>query len=75
MYVSTAGAALVIEFVFQALHLVPHSHNARIVSPSIQLNCITILDIIFLALAGMLLVSFFRTAGPQMLRMMNSKPD
>lgn len=57
-------AALVIEFVFQALHLVPHSHNARIVSQSIQLNYITILDIIFLALAGMLLVPFFRTAGP-----------
>jgi len=73
MYLSMAGAALIIEFVFQALHLVPHSHHAQIVSASIRLNYTTILNIIFLTLAGMLLVRFFRTGGPRMLRMMNKK--
>src|SRR5438876_11476039 len=38
MYTSMAGAALVIEFVFQALRLVPADRHARIVEPSIRCN-------------------------------------
>lgn len=74
MYLSMAGAALLIEFVFEALHLVPHSDHAQIVSASVRWNYTTILDIIFLTLATLLLIRFFTTGGVQMLRMMNKSP-
>lgn len=73
MYFSMAAAALVIEFLFEALHLVPHSRHAQIVSTAVHWNYTTILDIIFLALAGLLLARFFQTGGLRMLRMMNRK--
>jgi hypothetical protein len=37
----------------------------------VSLNYTTILNVIFLVLAAMLLIRFFRTGGPEMLRMMN----
>src|SRR2546429_6630051 len=40
-------------------------------SPHVTLNYTTGLNVIFLGLAGVLLVRFFKTNGPTMLRMMN----
>jgi hypothetical protein len=60
-------AALVIEFLFDLLGLIPSQRGAQIVKMSITFNYTTVLNIIFLAIAAFLLVRFFRTGGPKML--------
>jgi uncharacterized membrane protein YraQ (UPF0718 family) len=71
MYTAMASSALVIELIFQALHLVPAERHARIVEASIQWNYTTVLNIIFLAVAALLLWRFFTTGGPDMVREMD----
>ena len=66
-YVAMALAALMIEFLFQLLGLIPAQRSAQIVETSISFNYTTVLNIIFLAIAGFLLVRFFKTGGPKML--------
>ncbi len=75
MFVSMSAAALVIEFVFQALNLIPHERHAKIVEASISMNYTTVLNIVFLAIAAPLLWRFFTTGGLKMLRMMDEMPD
>jgi uncharacterized protein len=70
-YLSMTLAAMVIEFGFQVLGLIP-AGNARVVEASLSLNYTTILNVIFLALAAILLWRFFTTGGPTMLKRMNS---
>ena len=72
-YVSMAAAALVVEFLFGMLHLIPKQHSARIVEEAIRWNYTTWLNIVFLALAALLVWRFLRTGGPEMLRMMSAK--
>jgi uncharacterized protein len=69
-YFSMALAALGIEFLFQVAGLVPVERHAEIVEASITFNYTTVLNIIFLIVAGLLVRRFFRTGGPEMLRMM-----
>ena len=66
-YVAMALAALLIEFLFELLGLIPSQRSAQIVETSISFNYTTVLNIIFLAIAALLLVRFFRTGGPRML--------
>jgi uncharacterized membrane protein YraQ (UPF0718 family) len=73
-YVSMAGAALVVEFLFGLLHLIPKQHSARMVEEAIRWNYTTWLNIVFLAIAASLTWRFLHTGGPEMLRMM-SKPQ
>ena len=73
-YAAMVGAALVVEFVFQVLRLVPPERSAQIVEASISFNYTTVLNILFLLLTALLLVRFFKTGGPDMLHMMNH-PD
>jgi uncharacterized protein len=75
MYASMASAALVIELLFQALHLVPAERHARIVEASVTWNYTTVLNIIFLAMAALLLWRFFTTGGVEMARMMDRIPE
>jgi uncharacterized membrane protein YraQ (UPF0718 family) len=70
-YVAMVGAALAIEFLFQAVGLVPEERNAKIVEASVTWNYTTVLNIIFLGLAAVLVWRFVRTGGLPMLRMMN----
>jgi uncharacterized protein len=78
-YVSMAAAALVVELLFQSLGLVPARGGARAVEATITFNYTTVLNVLFLALAAMLVTRFMRTGGPAMLRAMNapaaSQPD
>jgi hypothetical protein len=46
-----------------------------VVEASIQWNYTTVLNIVFLILAGALLVRFVRTGGMSMLRMMGGSPE
>lgn len=71
-YTSMSLAALAVEFLFGALHLIPQQRKAQIVSESIRWNYTTILNIVFLALATVLVMRFLRTGGRAMLRMMAS---
>ncbi len=66
-YAAMALAALVIEFVFHVLGLIPAHRSAQIVETSLTFNYTTVLNIIFLAIAAFLVVRFIRTGGPKML--------
>jgi hypothetical protein len=71
-YASMSLAALAVEFIFWALHLIPQQRHLQLVEESIRWNYTTVLNIIFLALAVMLVIRFLRTGGPSMLRMMST---
>ena len=68
--ISMALAALGVESLFQAAKLVPSERHAQIVEASISLNYTAILNIVFLAMAGLLVTRFLKTGSPEMLRMM-----
>jgi len=69
-YSSMALAALGIEFIFQLAGVVPPERKARTVEASLSLNYTTVLNIVFLVIAGLLVRRFFRTGGSEMLKMM-----
>jgi hypothetical protein len=71
-YIAMAVAALIVEFVFSALAIIPAHRSARIVPASITFNYTTVLNIVFLALTAVFLWRFFTTGGPRMLRHMYS---
>ena len=66
LYAAMAGTAIIIEFLFQALHLIPAERHARMVEASIRWNYTTVLNLVFAAVAALLVWRFFRTGGPQM---------
>lgn len=71
-YVAMAGAALAVEWIFLALHLTPHAHAMGMaMEMGFQWDHTALLNIIFLAIAAVLLWRFFRTGGADMLRHMN----
>jgi uncharacterized protein len=71
-YLTMAAAGLLVDLLFEALGLVPETRNAKVVEASITLNYTSVLNIGFLVLAGLLVLRFLRTKGPEMLRMMNA---
>ena len=70
-YLAMAVAALMVEFAFAALGLIPQHRSAQIVETSISFNYTTMLNIIFLLIAAFLLIRFFKTGGPKMLAHMD----
>jgi len=75
-YVSMVAAGYAIELIFQALGLVPEGpRHANVGETSIHWNYTSVLNIIFLALAALLLWRFFTTGGRTMLSMMGGGPD
>jgi len=73
-YASMSLAALVVEYVFGTLELIPGQRHVEIAEAALRWNYTTILDIVFLALALLLVIRFLRTGGPAMLRMMSRPP-
>ena len=73
-YTAMVSAALLVELVFSAAGLVPSTRSAQISEASVALNYTTILNIIFLALAALLVGRFVKTGGLPMLRMMDTPP-
>src|SRR6266545_955272 len=72
-YATMVGAGLIVEFVFDGLNLIPSERNAKVVEASVTLNYTTVLNIVFLALAALLVWRYFRRGGGvEMLRMMNA---
>lgn len=74
-YLAIVGAAYVVEIVFGALGLVPSVRNAAVVEASVTLNYTTILNLVFLVIAGVLVIRFLRTGGPKMLTMMDMSAE
>ena len=74
-YAAMVIASLVIELLFEAFGLIPATRAARVVEASITFNYTTVLNLIFLTIAGLLLVRFFRSGGPEMLRMMDGSEE
>jgi uncharacterized membrane protein YraQ (UPF0718 family) len=66
-YVAMVVAALLVELFFYFLGIIPPQRSAQIAEMSISFNYTTVLNIIFLVIAALLLVRFFRTGGPKML--------
>ncbi len=73
-YVTMAAAGYVVEFLFEALGIIPTNRNVAAITEGVQWNYTSILNIIFLVLAAILVIRFIRTGGIPMLRMM-SKPE
>ncbi len=69
-----AAAGYVIELVFGGLGLVPSRASAKIPDQGVSWDYTTWLNIVFLVLAGALIVRFFRTGGAMMLKMMGGAP-
>jgi uncharacterized membrane protein YraQ (UPF0718 family) len=66
-YTTMVIAALIIEFIFRVLGLVPSQRTAQVVEMSITFNYTSVLNIVFLAIATLLAIRFFKTGGPKML--------
>lgn len=74
-YVTMVLAGYAIELVFQPLGLVPEQRQAKVGVDGIHVNYTSVLNVVFLVLAGVLLWRFFRTGGRSMLAMMGGNPD
>jgi uncharacterized membrane protein YraQ (UPF0718 family) len=74
-YATMVAAGLVVEFFFQGLALAPSERTAKVARASVTWNYTTVLNILFLALAGFLLWRFVRSGGLAMLRKMNQPAD
>ncbi|MFM0142494.1 permease [Paraburkholderia sp. RL18-085-BIA-A] len=73
-YLAMVAAALVVEGLFQVLGWVPTERHTAVVDAAITFNYTTVLDVIFAAVFTVLMFVFFRTGGPEMMRMMESGP-
>jgi uncharacterized protein len=71
-YATMVAAGLVVEFIFQGAGLVPGDRHAKVETASVTWNYTTVLNIVFLAVAAVLLWRFVTTGGMRMLRMMNT---
>jgi len=75
-YAAMAGAALVVEWIFFALHLTPHPHAAGMaMEMGFRWDHTAVLNIVFLAIAAVLLWRFFGSGGATMLSHMNEPMD
>jgi uncharacterized membrane protein YraQ (UPF0718 family) len=66
-YVTMVAAGYLVEIIFGVLGLTPTERDATVLEPSISWNYTTVLNIVFLALAALLLWRFARTGGGHML--------
>jgi hypothetical protein len=65
-------AGLCIEGLFALLGWLPHQRDIALVMAQISFNYTAVLDLVFLIVALVLVAIFFRTGGPQMMRMMGT---
>jgi len=76
-YASMAAAGLIVDLLFKLVGLEPTgARHAKVTEAGVSWNYITVLNIIFLLLAAVLVVRYFRKGGGlAMLRMMNRPAD
>jgi uncharacterized protein len=75
-YATMVAAGYIVEILFGVLHLIPTGpRNATVIEATVHLNYTTVLNGLFLLLALVLLVRFFKTGGRAMLKMMDMPMD
>ena len=74
-FATMVAAGLVVDLVFDVLGLIPNERAAKVEEASIALNYKSFLNGIFLVIAAILVVRFFLTGGPAMVRMMNQPAE
>jgi uncharacterized membrane protein YraQ (UPF0718 family) len=74
-YAAMATAGLIVDLIFKPLGLERTVRNAKVVEASVNVDYTTVLNIVFLALAAVLVLRFLRTGGLPMLRAMNAPAD
>jgi uncharacterized protein len=74
LYAVSVVGGYVVEILFGALGLVPDERNAHVEMANPTWNYTTWLNLLFLALAAVFVVRFFRTGGRPMLGMMGGGP-
>jgi uncharacterized membrane protein YraQ (UPF0718 family) len=71
-YLTMVAAGLVVEFLFEAVGLIPSGRrSAKVIEANITLNYTTVLNIVLLGLAAALIWRFLATGGREMLAMMD----
>ena len=71
-YATMVIAGLIVEFLFRGLGIERTARNAKVIEAGISWNYTTVLNIVFLAVAAVLLWRYFKHGGGlKMLRMMN----
>jgi len=73
-YIAMVAAGYAVELIFGLTGLTPDRASARMPEAGITWNYTTWLNIVFLILAALLTLRFFRTGGRQMLTMMGGAP-
>jgi uncharacterized protein len=73
-YATMAAAGLIVDLLFKLLGIEPTgARHARVTNAAVSLDYTTVLNIVFLALAAVLLARYFRRGGGvSMLRAMNT---
>ena len=71
-YATMAVAGYVVELLFAALRIIPQNRDVVAISEGVHWNYTTVLNMIFLALAALLVMRFLRAGGLPMLKMMNT---
>ncbi|MFF0494083.1 permease [Nocardia sp. NPDC004068] len=74
-YAAMVVAGYAVEILFGATGLIPEQRDAMVMEEGIRWNYTTWLNIVFLALAAVLVVRFVRSGGVSMLRMMGGAPE
>jgi uncharacterized membrane protein YraQ (UPF0718 family) len=70
-YLIMVLAALFVEGAFYAFDWLPSAHSDAVNMASISFNYTTVLNMIFGVLAASLVLTFLRSGGPKMMRMMS----
>ena len=74
-YTAMAAAGYLVEFLFGGLGLIPDRSRATIPDQGVSWDYTTWLNIVFLILAGAMVIRFARTGGRMMLAMMGGSPE
>ena len=74
-YITMAAAGYIVEFLFEALGIIPHNRNIVAITEGVHWNYTSVLNIIFLVLAAVLVIRFIRTGGVPMLKMMGAPEE
>jgi uncharacterized membrane protein YraQ (UPF0718 family) len=74
-YLTMAAAGYLVEIVFGALGIIPTQRSVGVIMEGPSWNYTSALNIVFLVIAGTLVLRFIRTGGPEMLHMMGTPED
>ncbi|MBT1003993.1 permease [Paenarthrobacter sp. DKR-5] len=74
-YLAMVAAGYVVELLFANTGLTPQARNATVLEAAVSWNYTTWLNLVFLAVAAVLLIRFLPNGGRDMLKMMGGSPD